>query len=140
VIGLLCNLMPEMDGFNCEHRTDPLLRASGTVRAAAPEKRLQRILETAQSGSLTRIRDLACEFNLSASHLQHLFKAQTGSCLGRSLTEERLRRAAALLLDTNLSVKEVAYIVGYKHPSSFIRAFVRYFAQAPSCYRQTTEL
>jgi two-component system response regulator YesN len=89
-----------------------------------------------KSGSLKTIRDLACEVNLSISHLQHLFKAQTGSCLGRSLTEERLHKAAALLLETNLSVKEISYVVGYKHPSSFIRAFERFFGQAPTYYRQ----
>jgi two-component system, response regulator YesN len=53
------------------------------------------------------------------------------------LTEERLRKAAALLLEGNLSVKEIAYVVGYKHPSSFIRAFDRFFGQAPNRYRQT---
>ena len=104
------------------------------------EERSQRILKTVKTGSLNTIRELASEFKLSASHLQHLFKAETGSCLGRSLTEERLRRAAALLLTSDGSVKEIAYTVGYKHPSSFIRAFTRYFGRAPSDYRQAAEL
>ena len=107
-----------------------------TPSAAGPDERFQRILNTVRTGSLSTIRDLAREFKLSNSHLQHLFKAETGFCLGRSLTEEKLRRAAALLLRSDWSVKEIAYIVGYKHPSSFIRAFDRYFGQAPSCYRQ----
>lgn len=101
-----------------------------------PQERAKKILDAVEGGSLCRIRDLAVQFSLSTSHLQRLFKAQTGSRLGRSLTEERLRRAALLLLESDMSVKEIAYMVGYKHSSSFIRAFTRYFKQAPSCYRQ----
>lgn len=104
-----------------------------------PPSRVRKILATVKSGSPKTIRDLASEVNLSTSHLQHIFKAQTGSCLGRSLTEERLRRAAVLLLESNLSVKEIAYLVGYKHPSSFIRAFERLFGRAPSSYRQAMD-
>jgi AraC-like DNA-binding protein len=103
---------------------------------SAQDERLRKILEIIESGSLCTIGDLALEFNLSVSHLQHLFKAQTGSRLGRRLVEQRLHRAALLLLQSNLSVKEVAYAVGYKHPPSFIRAFERFFERAPGHYRQ----
>lgn len=89
-----------------------------------------------ESGSVCSIRDLALEFNLSASHLRHLFKAQTGSGLGRRLAEQRLQKAASLLRQGGMSVKEVAYAVGYKHPSSFVRAFERQFRLAPGGYRQ----
>ena len=124
--------MAEMTSYN------PLRRV--TPSPAAPEERFQRILKIVRTGSLSTIRDLACEFKLSASHLQHLFKAETGLCLGRSLTEERLRRAAALLLRSEWSVKEIAYTVGYKHPSSFVRAFTRYFGRTPTDYRHAPEL
>jgi AraC-like DNA-binding protein len=106
------------------------------LTAAAQEERLRKILEIIESGSLCTIGDLAQEFRLSASHLQHLFKAQTGSRLGQRLVEQRLHRAALLLLQSNMSVKEVAYAVGYKHPPSFVRAFERFFEQAPGHYRQ----
>jgi AraC-like DNA-binding protein len=128
--------MSEMNGFNDPPRATLRLESSRVPSNTDPGERFQNLLEAVKSGSPKKIRDLARDFNLSASHLQHLFKQQTGSCLGRSLTEEKLHRAAALLLESNLSVKEIAYIAGYKHPSSFIRAFDRVFGQAPSCYRQ----
>ena len=106
------------------------------LSAAAQDNRLRKMLDLIESGSLCTIGDLALEFHLSASHLQHLFKAQTGARLGRRLVEQRLHRAALLLLHSNMSVKEVAYAVGYKHPPSFVRAFERYFEQAPGHYRQ----
>ena len=132
--------MSEMNGVTRPPREDPPRPdTSRFMITAAPKERLQKLLDTVNSGPPKTIRDLACEFNMSASHIQHLFKAQTGSCLGRTLTEERLRKAAALLLEGNQSVKEIAYIVGYKHPSSFIRAFDRFFGQAPSRYRQAMD-
>lgn len=100
------------------------------------EERFRKILERVESGSLSHIRDLARQFKLSPSHLQHLFKAQTGSGLGHRLTEQKLRRAAFLLLHTEMSIKEIGYAVGYKHPSSFVRAFERAFQNAPGDYRQ----
>jgi len=39
-------------------------------------------------------------------------------------------------MHSGMSVKEVAYAVGYKHPSSFVRAFRRCFQQVPGDYRQ----
>jgi AraC-like DNA-binding protein len=100
------------------------------------EERLQKIRRIAESGSHRSIRDLAVEFHLSPSHLQHLFKQGTGARLGRWLAERRLQRAARLLTECNMSVKEVAYAVGYKHPSSFVRAFERFFGQTPGQFRQ----
>ena len=106
------------------------------LNPAEQDARLRKILEIVESGSLCSIGDLALEFRLSASYLQHMFKAQTGSRLGRRLVEQRLHRAARLLLQGNMSVKEVAYAVGYKHPPSFVRAFERFFDRAPGHYRR----
>jgi AraC-like DNA-binding protein len=100
------------------------------------EGRVLKILQMIQSAPLCRIQDLAREFNLSNSYLEHFFKKQTGVSLGQLLTGQRLRRAASLLSQTNLRVKEIAQAVGYEHTSSFVRAFERYFAKSPRLYRR----
>jgi AraC-like DNA-binding protein len=105
--------------------------------AAVQERRVRKILQTIEAEPPRNIDDLAQEFNLSPSHLQHVFKQQTGTCLGHVLTEQRLQRAAQLLVESNLSVKEIAHLSGYEHTSSFIRAFERRFLQAPRRYRQS---
>lgn len=97
---------------------------------------MRKILEAIESGPHVKIQELAVKFKLSPSHLQHLFKARTGVRLGRRLAEFRLQKAALLLLEGELSVKEVAFAVGYKHASSFVRAFERYFQRAPGNFRQ----
>jgi two-component system, response regulator YesN len=104
--------------------------------ATPGEHHLQKILRRVESGSPCTMRELAREFNLSPSHLQHLFKERTGTRLGHWLTERRLQRAANLLTNSKMSVKEVAYAVGYSHSSSFVRAFERHFRQAPGRFQQ----
>jgi AraC-like DNA-binding protein len=106
------------------------------IEPMVQEHRVLKILQMIQSQPLHRIEDLAREFNLSHSRLEHLFKEETGVSLGQLLTEQRLERAAHLLLHTNMRVKEIAHTVGYEHTSSFIRAFERHFTQAPRLYRQ----
>jgi two-component system response regulator YesN len=92
-----------------------------------------------ESGATFTIRDLALEFHLSPSYLQRLFKHQTGVSMGEWISEQRLQKAAHLLANSYLSVKEIAYNVGYEHASSFIRAFERRFAQAPARYRKRSD-
>jgi transcriptional regulator GlxA family with amidase domain len=100
------------------------------------EARVQKIIELVGCGAAYTIRELARQYRLSPSHLQRLFKHQTGVCLGEWLTEQRLLRAAHLLDHSCLSVKEITYTVGYEHVSSFTRAFERRFRHAPSLYRK----
>ena len=94
--------------------------------------RVRKILQMVESGTTHTIRDLALEFHLSPSYLQRLFKHQTGVCMGEWLSEQRLQRAAHLLANSYMSVKEIAHAVGYEHVSSFIRAFERRFTSKSS--------
>jgi AraC-like DNA-binding protein len=115
-------------------------RASAALlRPLAPtmlEGRMRKILEMVESGTAFKIRDLAVECNLSPWYLQRLFKHQTGVCMGEWLSEQRMQRAAHLLANSYMSVKEIAYSIGYEHASSFVRAFEQRFAQAPARYRK----
>lgn len=99
------------------------------------ERRLRQVIEIIGSDPALSVRDLAEKVSLSPAHLQRLFKRQTGIQLGCLIAESRLQKAAELLRSTNLSIKEVAYRVGYQHHSSFVRAFERRFAQPPKIYR-----
>jgi AraC-like DNA-binding protein len=110
-------------------------RKTEAVEPATSETRIRRILELINAQSPRTISDLALEFNLRESHLQHLFKEMTGVGLGHLLTGQKLQKAALLLTDTSLRIKAIAAAVGYEHSSSFTRAFGQRFAQAPQAYR-----
>jgi AraC-like DNA-binding protein len=107
----------------------------GALDLSEPEGRVLKMIEMIEAEPLCRISDLARVFNLSHSHLKHLFKKQTGVPLGHLLAQRRLHCAASLLSDTNMRIKRIAQTVGYEHTSSFVRAFERQFAKAPRAYR-----
>ena len=109
----------------------------GALIPAMHDGRLRKILQMIESHPSIKIHELALECNLSGSHLQHLVKQRTGLGLGHLLTEQRMLLAADFLAHTDMSIKQIASVVGYEHTSSFTRAFERYFRLAPSCYRQT---
>jgi AraC-like DNA-binding protein len=109
------------------------------LRHISSERRVNRILDMVESGTSFNARDFAAEFRLSTSHVQRLFKHATGVCLGEWLTEQRLQRAAQLLSNSYLSIKEITHAVGYEHTSSFIRAFERRFLQPPARYRKNND-
>lgn len=104
-------------------------------RGAEADGRIREIMDVIESQSPQTISDLAIEVKLSESHLQHLFKQETGVRLGRLLTEQRLQKAAELLVRTRLPIKAIAAAAGYEHTSSFTRAFEQRFAQTPHVYR-----
>lgn len=101
------------------------------------ERRLLRVMQSMESHLPHSVRELAQQVHLSPAHLQRLFKQETGVHISELLTERRLTTAANLLISTEMGVKEIAYLVGYGHHSSFVRAFQRRFGQAPKRYRRT---
>jgi len=79
--------------------------------------------------------DVAAAVRLHPNHVSRLFQRQLGRGFASYLADLRLRRAAALLTQTNLSVKEVTAAVGFGHTSNFYRRFVQRFSVSPSEYR-----
>ena len=121
------------------HRSDITRDAAVSLlllRDNSLERRVLKILDMVETGNTFAIRDLAAEFRLSPAYLQRLFKNETGICMGEWLSEQRLQRAAYLLSNSYLSIKEITHAIGYEHTSSFIRAFERRFLQAPARYRK----
>jgi transcriptional regulator GlxA family with amidase domain len=115
--------------------TDTEVKPDRAPAAPIQDLRLRKLLELMEVDPRGTIQTWALTLNLSHSHLQHLFKQATGRALGRALTEKRLQKAAQLLANTNLSIKEIACAVGYEHTSSFTRAFERRYEHAPRRYR-----
>jgi transcriptional regulator GlxA family with amidase domain len=104
--------------------------------APVHEKRLQKVLDMIESQPPRSVRELAREVHLSPARLQRLFKLETGVDVSEALAERRLQQAAHLLAASDMQIKEIAYVVGYEHHSSFVRAFQRRFALSPRLYRQ----
>jgi transcriptional regulator GlxA family with amidase domain len=81
------------------------------------------------------LRSLARQIGISATHLSKLFKEETGKVFRTYLREARLNRATNLLRRSDLSVKQVAAMTGYKSTSGFDRDFRETYGVSPGIYR-----
>ncbi len=98
--------------------------------------RIRKVLESVEHDPSKSVLELADLVNLSGSRLGHLFKLQMGVDLDHFLANARLEKAAELLQQTELLIKEIAVKVGYHHSSSFDRAFEKKFRMVPEDYRK----
>jgi AraC-like DNA-binding protein len=73
--------------------------------------------------------------HMSRYHFSRTFKKHTGSRFIDFVTELRMRRAQALLLQTDLPLSDICVKVGYRDLSHFQRTFKATFAVTPSVYR-----
>lgn len=81
--------------------------------------------------SLALLAELA---GVSTGHLSRLFSDWLGTTFNDYLNRCRLNAAEELLRENRLSVKEIAFTVGYQDPNYFGRIFKRYKGVAPSAY------
>ena len=90
----------------------------------------RRLLSTQLSEPL-RVADIARAIGMSESKLKRTFKARFGITVFDFGLSCRMRHALQLLRCGRLSVGEVAYAAGYRHPTSFSAAFLDFFGFLP---------
>ena len=78
---------------------------------------------------------IASEIGINRSYLSIIFKKRTGMSPQQYLISCRLERAAALLLETDMSIRAISASVGYSDPLTFSKAFKQNFGASPSIYR-----
>lgn len=104
------------------------------------DKRIEatrKIIESRYREALT-LKEIGRSVDLSRSHLEFLFKRETGLTLKACLREARLQHAAQVLGKEHVSIKEAAFTAGYLYNSSFDRDFRRRFGKTPSEYRRVS--
>ena len=79
---------------------------------------------------------IAKELRVSRRTLELRTRRTLGRTLGMEMTALRLSRAAALLLDTNLAVSEVAERAGFCDASYFVLRFRRHYGVTPAVWRR----
>ena len=83
-----------------------------------------------------QLQEVAHSVNLSASRLQHLFKADTNMTAAQYLKSLRMQRAKQLIDSTFLNTKEIMQRVGMKDESHFVREFKKIYGLPPGSYKQ----
>jgi AraC-like DNA-binding protein len=84
--------------------------------------------------------DISGAVYLSPKYLSAIFKQETGRTVFSYVTDLRMQKAAALLEEESIQVKDLAGQVGYNNVQSFIRFFKRTFGLTPAQYRKTRKV
>lgn len=74
--------------------------------------------------------------NISTVYLNQVVKGVTGMSTAAYIQNAIVLRAKRLLINTRLSVKEIAYALGFDDCAYFSRLFARVTAMPPSVFRQ----
>lgn len=78
--------------------------------------------------------ELAAIVNVSRFHFARLFKRSTGVTAIRFVEQCRIRRAQALMSETDISLAEVALVTGFADQSHFTRRFHRQIGCTPAVF------
>lgn len=81
--------------------------------------------------------ELAKKFGYSTQHIRRIIKKHTGMSYMTALQHKRIEVAMQLLRKSNLSVKEIAEIVGLDSPEYFSRRFKFERGVSPTEYRES---
>ena len=88
----------------------------------------------ANTGRALALADVANAVHVSPNYLTSLFRAETGTPLGRFVLAERIALAQRRLRSAGATVKSVAAELGFADPFTFSRAFKRVTGRAPRAW------
>ena len=110
----------------------------GGAQLDSREQLVRRAVEfvRARAGQPLALADVAQAVHVSPNYLTGLFRAVTGTPLGKFILVERIARAQVALKQPSASVKTVALQLGFVDPFTFSRAFKRVTGQSPRAWLQ----
>jgi len=114
-----------------------------TVSSHCIVDQLEELLNTYfESGELSlsgmpTVTYLADALNLSPNYLSRLLTTLTGQSTKQFIIEKVVDLAKEKLCTTDLSMKEIAYILGFEHPQSFNKLFKRNTSLSPLKFRKS---
>ena len=97
--------------------------------------RVQHVIERRYAEPLLTVSVVARIVGISSQHVCRVLRRERGLTFADLLRDVRLREARRLLRESSCSMKEIAFRVGFRHPSQFTRAFIDDRGLPPSQYR-----
>lgn len=82
-----------------------------------------------------QIKKVAKEFSVHPNYLTSQFKATFGVSPKRYIINKRISVACNLLENSNYSIKEISYMVGYNNQLDFCQLFKKIIGKSPTIYR-----
>ncbi|NSW89821.1 MAG: response regulator [Firmicutes bacterium] len=85
------------------------------------------------------VAELAKKYAINPDYLSFLFKQETGENITKYLMEIRIERACKLLKETELTISDISYSVGYQDQQYFNRIFKKVIGMTPGEYRNLSK-
>lgn len=114
-------------------------RAAGEIRNADTTLTLIDKVKLYIAGNIDKDfsrQDMADHLNLSPDYIVRLFKKETGLSITDYIVDERVRNAKELLIRTEISISDIALMVGYSNFSYFSKVFKKATASNPQEFRK----
>lgn len=83
------------------------------------------------------LKDIGDYMDMSLYQIQKLFKVHKQCTVRQYIITKRLEHAMFMLLNTEMSILEIANESGYENPSKFASAFKNHYCMSPLRYRKT---
>ncbi len=99
-------------------------------------EKLQEVIENHLDDADFSVVQLSRKLGMSRVQIHRKLKALTDLSTTQYIRAYRLNKAHQLLKNTELSVSEVGYKIGFKDPAHFSRVFAKHFGTAPSVTRK----
>lgn len=100
------------------------------------EKAFKRVLHDDSSEVKLQAQYFAEKLNLHPNYLNSVIKSKTGRTLNDWISKRTFSLAKALLLNTSLSSKEIAYKLGFSESTHFGRFFKKHTNKSPNTFRK----
>ncbi|MEL7121130.1 MAG: ATP-binding protein, partial [Bacteroidota bacterium] len=121
-----------------EHFDLDLPRVSQKILSRQQEnaflENLTQLLEDHLDDKTLNVEWLGQELGMSRTNLFLKLKALTNLAPSEFIRNYKLKRGAKMLLESNYTVSEISYKVGFNSPSHFSTSFKRHFGESPSEY------
>ncbi len=89
-----------------------------------------------EHSDVVTLKEIANHFSYHPNYISALLRREIGKSFSEILLEQRMERAVSLLKGTNLSIEEIAFMLGYSNSSNFYKAFRGYFKCSPREYQK----
>jgi AraC family transcriptional activator of pobA len=119
---------------------NPIYEGNRSSRIVISFKRMlekhYRDLSTGIIDRAYRIQDYADAQQLHPNYLSNVIKVKTGKPIGTWITEKTIAQAKFLLQNSSISIKEIAFRLGFSESNYFSNYFKKYTELTPALYRK----
>jgi AraC-like DNA-binding protein len=99
-----------------------------------------RDLSSGKAETTFRVQDYASAQNLNPNYLSNVIKTKTGKPIAVWIADKTITEAKSLLQNSDLSIKEITYKLGFSETAHFSNFFKKHTHISPIQYRKTESL